>query len=80
MSRDRSGSAFPHGVVHTGENSYGEDYVREYDEPGLSIMDFFAAKALLTPEVARIRAEFGVDAAADEAYAMAAAMVRRREQ
>lgn len=46
MRKDTGGYAFPHDVEERSQNVYGETKTSEYSDPGMTLRDYFAAKAM----------------------------------
>ncbi len=46
MSKENGGAAFPHGVTERYQDVYGEEHTSEYSQPGMTLRDYFAAKAM----------------------------------
>ena len=85
MSKNTGGPAFPSGVVRKTRqrpNDPGSDFIIsdtvEAKSPGLTLRDYFAAKAM--PEVYSRVGSGGFERIAKLAYEMADAMLKEREK
>lgn len=76
MINNTGGPAFPYGKTHTKEFYDGTIGVEEYAEEGMTLRDYFAAKAM---QAILNDAEIFWDGAAPLAYQYADAMLKARE-
>jgi hypothetical protein len=75
MSKETGGSAFPH-VAY--DETIGGDTIRVYAECGMTLRDYFAAKALVMFETRWAEGSFDPACAAHWAYQTADAMLAAR--
>lgn len=85
MKKETGGAAFPHDVEERYQDVYGEPHVSEYSEPGMTLRDYFAAKAAggFASNIAQINVCNGESYAteiATMAYALADAMLKERKK
>lgn len=79
--QDNGGAAFP--LTGTDYNAYRETYEVMCIDPGMSLRDYFAAKAMQgrVNAIGKIPdgAQWNVDLLAEQAYAVADAMLKARQ-
>lgn len=85
MRKETGGFAFPHDVEERSENIYGEIQTSEYSHPGMTLRDYFAAKAMqgLTSDVTQVSRREGqsyVTEIASMSYMLADAMLKERNK
>lgn len=85
MSKETGGAAFPHDVEERYQDCYGESHMSEGSEPGMTLRDYFAAKAAggLVGNVGQINVRNGESYAteiATMAYTLADAMLKERNK
>ena len=91
MSKNTGGPAFPSGVVRKTRqrpNDPGSDFIIsdtvEAKNPGLTLRDYFAAKAMQGQLCAQANPDLGIwkdfEALAEEAYRISDAMLKEREK
>ena len=75
------GPAFPFGVRQENIDTYGDNkpYVTEANEPGMTLRDYFAAKAMQGLIIDPDRVDQSREECARLSYAMADAMIKARE-
>lgn len=76
MIKDNGGYAFPHGVEERNYNVYGELKQSEYSDAGMTLRDYFAAKAM----AAIVDVTHNPELFANHAYKVADAMIEARKK
>jgi hypothetical protein len=81
MSKDNGGPAFPTTTQVTQNQATGETTVHQYLSDGMTLRDYFAAKAMqgLIAQSCGTAASSSVSFGAEYAYQMADAMMKARE-
>jgi len=91
MKKETGGAAFPHDVEERYQDVYGEAHTSEYSEPGMTLRDYFAAKAMQAMITGYLSNEKSSESgfkfyegdhlhAAKAAYAIADAMLKERKK
>ena len=84
MMKDNGGSAFPHGVEERNYDVYGDLKQSEYTDAGMTLRDYFAAKAMnafvANPNILKTALRADVVAVAEQAYKFADAMIEARKK
>ncbi|HCV37540.1 hypothetical protein [Pseudomonas juntendi] len=75
MTKDDGGAAFPRPFSKTGEYS---DSTKEHAQAGMTLLDYFAAKAMQGMSANPYYDDFDFDVIAETAYGQAAAMLAAR--
>lgn len=81
MKKD-GGYAFPHDVEQRTSSGWGESETCEFSDPGMTLRDYFAAKAMnafvANSAILKTAVRADVDAVAKESYRFADAMLKFR--
>ena len=84
MKKETGGAAFPRDVEERYQDVYGEPHVSEYSEPGMTLRDYFAAKALnafvANAAIMKTATRADVEQVAEQAYRFADAMLKERKK
>lgn len=76
MMKDNGGYAFPHDVEERSQNVYGETKTSNFSDPGMTLRDYFAAKAM----AAIVDVRHNPELFANHAYKVADAMIEARKK